>query len=65
MRIDCRVSSLRDIDSLVKPILDCVEKSGVIENDRQVMGLVVTKRPKRRRRDLDRIRVLVSELGKR
>lgn len=37
-----------DIDNLLKPILDSLEAAGVIENDRQVTFLVVSKHPKKR-----------------
>ena len=58
------VNPLRDIDSLEKPILDSLEKSGVIENDRQVVGVSKTKSPKKGRKDLDQIQIVVTETDK-
>ncbi len=64
VRLHFTVSELRDIDSLVKPVLDCIEKAGVIENDRQIRVLIVRKYSKKRYRDLDKIRVAVEQLPK-
>lgn len=61
VRFDFMIDSLRDIDSLIKPALDCLQKAEVIENDRNVMRLIATKRKKRRGQE-DIIRVSVDSI---
>ena len=34
------INPLRDIDSLVKPALDCLQEAGVIHDDRQIRLLI-------------------------
>lgn len=44
VRVDLIIHTRRmDIDALVKPILDCLEKAGAIQNDNQVVELHVSK----------------------
>ena len=62
VHLDLKISSLRDIDSLAKPVLDCLQKARIINNDRQITRLFITKENKRRR-ELDRIRVLVDGIA--
>lgn len=64
VHLDFTINQLRDIDSLVKPVLDCLETAGVIHNDRQIRVLIVTKFPKKKRRQLDKIRIAVEQLPK-
>jgi Holliday junction resolvase RusA-like endonuclease len=46
VKIDLYVNKRRDIDNLIKPILDCLQKAQVIQNDSQVVRLEVTKHEK-------------------
>ncbi len=55
--------SAHDIDALIKPILDALEDANVIENDKLVTELSVTKRHKRRRKELDRLEIWVRPDG--
>lgn len=50
------VSPSRDSDSLIKPLFDGIERSGVIENDRQIKRYTVEVAPKKRGQD-DEVRV--------
>jgi Holliday junction resolvase RusA-like endonuclease len=44
VRVELLVSTRRmDIDALIKPVLDCIERSGAIRNDGQVVDLHVRK----------------------
>ena len=56
------ISRKRDIDSLIKPVLDCLEKARVIRNDNQVAVLHVEKQDKFRRSDEDEIKITVKEM---
>ena len=59
--IGMTVNNARDIDSLIKPVLDALEGAMVIENDRQVVQLDVTKATKKAG-EADRIYVEVCAL---
>ena len=50
------LTTAHDIDNLLKPCFDAMESVGVIENDKQIMRLFVTKHPKKRS-EMDRIRI--------
>ena len=41
-------ASAHDIDALIKPILDSLEAAGVIQNDRLITSLLVSKHPAKR-----------------
>ena len=60
VRLEFTIDALRDVDSLIKPVLDCLERAECIENDRRVMRVVATKH-KRPRKAPDVIRVCVEE----
>lgn len=62
VRIELTIHVMRDIDSLIKPILDCLETADVIENDRCIKHLIVRKHLKKRRTDPDVIRVSVNKM---
>ena len=59
--IGLTVNKARDIDSLVKPVLDALEGAMVFENDRQVVRLEVEKSQKKLG-EADRIYVEVCAL---
>ena len=64
------VNSRRDIDSLVKPVLDCLQTpnpkrphgAGVITDDVQICQLRVIKQTKPKRSEPDQIYIEVSEI---
>ena len=47
--------SNHDVDALLKPVLDVMEDVGVIENDKNVMRATMSREPKKKRSDPDRI----------
>ena len=61
VRFDFTIDPLRDIDSLIKPALDCLQVAEVIENDRYVMRLLATKQKKGRGKP-DVIRVSIDKI---
>jgi crossover junction endodeoxyribonuclease RusA len=50
--IDLPANKRRDIDNSIKPILDCIQSAGLVQNDRQVRALWV--------QETDRADVLVK-----
>ena len=48
VNIALRVSAGRDIDSLVKPILDAIELAGIYKNDNEIVHFCVDKQTKKR-----------------
>ena len=61
VHLDFTISAARDIDSLIKPVLDCLQKARIVKNDKQITRLFVSKNAKKRREE-DRIRVMVEEV---
>jgi Holliday junction resolvase RusA-like endonuclease len=59
--IQLAVSPSRDSDSLIKPLFDGIERSGVIANDRQIKRYSVTVCAKKRGED-DEVRVEGREI---
>ncbi len=55
------ISKSRDIDSLIKPVLDCLQTARIIKNDNQVISLTAMKKTKVRGKD-DEIRIEVTEV---
>lgn len=55
------ISKSRDIDSLIKPALDCLQTARIIKNDNQVISLAVKRENKVRGKD-DEIRIEVTEV---
>jgi len=53
-----RISKNHDIDSLIKPVLDCLQHGNIIKNDNLIMRLNVEKEIKASK-ELDRIRIAV------
>lgn len=58
VEITCTMWKMRDTDSIIKPVLDAIEQSGVLENDRYVRDIRV-KRLYNDRDDPDEVRVRV------
>jgi len=50
--IELPINRRRDIDNAIKPLLDCLQASGIVQNDRQVRALWV--------QETDRADVLVK-----
>ena len=63
VHLDFTINTARDIDSLIKPVLDCLQKARVVRNDSQITRLFVSKTPKKKRGEEDRIRVTVEEIA--
>ena len=63
LEITMRISRKRDSDSLLKPLFDAIQASGVIRNDRQIRGYRVEVEDKRRG-ELDWIEVIGKEIKK-
>jgi Holliday junction resolvase RusA-like endonuclease len=42
-RVEIIVRAYQDIDNFIKPVLDSLQESGVIDNDKNVESLIVTK----------------------
>ncbi len=61
VHLDFTIAASRDIDSLIKPVLDCLQKARVVKNDNQITRLFVSKSAKKRREE-DRIRVTANEI---
>lgn len=61
VHIEVWVHGARDIDSLETVILDCLQASGIIGNDKQVMQKITIKH-KKRRGELDKIAVGVERV---
>ena len=57
------IDPARDSDSLLKPIFDGIERSGVLENDRQIRSYKVTVEAKRKGAP-DEVRVMGWEKSK-
>lgn len=55
------IRSNRDIDSLIKPVLDCLQKAQVIKNDNLIRRLLVVKEIKKAG-ELDTIKIICSEI---
>lgn len=45
LAVSIEVRTYKDIDSGVKPVLDAIEQSGIVENDSQITRLEVEKIP--------------------
>lgn len=45
------IATAKDIDNIIKPILDCLQECGAIENDREVIRLSVLKYKAKRGHD--------------
>jgi Holliday junction resolvase RusA-like endonuclease len=60
VHLDFTIAINRDIDSLIKPVLDCLQKAQILKNDSQITRLFVSKKAKKRREE-DRIRIVVQE----
>ena len=61
--IQLTIDPARDSDSLLKPIFDGIERSGVLENDRQIRSYKVTVEAKRKGAP-DEVRVMGWEKSK-
>ena len=61
VRLLFSVAKQRDIDSLIKPVLDCLQKSNVIKNDNLIHRLFVEKEYKGAGQP-DSIRIYCDEL---
>ena len=55
------ISKQRDIDSLIKPVLDCLQKASVIKNDNLIRRLLVIKDIKKTG-EPDSIKIICSEI---
>ena len=62
VHMDLTIDKARDIDSLIKPVLDCIEQAHVIRNDNQICRLLVTKMKKAKRKDEDKIALRIEEI---
>ena len=57
------VSMYQDIDNIIKPIFDALEAAEIIDNDRNVRHLVITKYPIKKRQ-LGSLAVFITNLEK-
>lgn len=55
------LTTYKDIDALIKPIMDSIEDAGIIENDRYCLGLNVIKYPGKRG-GLESLEVYIEEI---
>lgn len=60
VRLRVAVSARMDVQNVIKPVLDALEESGVLENDRQVVALNVLRRA--RKGGADEIEISVWEV---
>ena len=54
------VKTKKDIDNIIKPILDCLEFSEIIENDRYVNYLLIEKK-KLKNKELEKVQVFTLD----
>jgi len=59
--VDIEVGTHLDIDSCIKPLIDSIQESGLIENDKNILYLNVVKRPLKRN-EKNWIKVKLGEL---